>query len=132
MPLGNHPLDDVRPLSSRVDSTLADVDACDEEGSLETVLGELIKDTVGVDVWTVVVSDSDSSRSLTSVDTLASICYVALLRTSVVACACTSWGLVGIAGRAEVDKTVRSSTMVLGGTTVSLYTFVSDLISCKP
>jgi hypothetical protein len=129
MPFGNHPFDDVRPLGSRVDSTLTDVDACDEEGSLEAVLGELIKDAVGVDVRAVVVSDGDSPRSLTGVDTLASICYVSLLRTSIIAGACTSRGLVGIAGRAEVDETVRSSTMVLGGTTVSLSILVSDIIS---
>jgi hypothetical protein len=83
-------------------------------------LGELIKDAVGIDVWTVIVGDGDSSRSLTGVDTLTSICYIALLRTSIIAGAGASWGLVGIAGRAEIDKTVRSSTMVLGSTTVAL------------
>jgi hypothetical protein len=66
-------------------------------------LGELVKNLVGVDVRAVVVGDGDSSRGLASVDTLASVCDVTLLRARIVAGAGASRGLVGVTSWAKVD-----------------------------
>jgi hypothetical protein len=83
-------------------------------------LGELVKDSIGVDVWPVVVSDSDGARSLASVDAASSVRYVSFLGAGVIAGASASGSLVGVAGRAEVDEAVRGSTVVFSGTAVSL------------
>ena len=75
-------------------------------------------------VWSslpVVVGDGNSSCLLASVDALAAVWDIALLRTSVIAGAGTSGRLVGIAGWAEINQAVRGLTMVLRRSTVALY-----------
>jgi hypothetical protein len=115
-----HALDDIGPLRGGVDGTLADVDTGHEKGSLEAILGELVKHAVGVDVRAVIISNGDSTRRLAGVDTTATILDIAFLRTRVVTSASTGWCLVGVAAWAEIDETVRGIAVVLGSTAVSL------------
>ena len=103
-----------------VDSTFANVDTGDKECCLEAIAGELVKDSVGVDVWAIIVCDSDSARGLASVDATASVCDVALLWASVIASAGAARGLVGVAARAVVDQTVGGTAVIFRSTTVSL------------
>jgi hypothetical protein len=69
----------------------------------------------------VIVGDSDGARYLASVDSLAAVCNVALLRPSVVACTSSGGSLIRITSWTVLELTVRSSTVVLGSSTVSLY-----------
>ena len=50
--LSDHALDNIRPLCGCVDGSFADINSGDEEGGLEPVFGKLVKNSVGVDVWT--------------------------------------------------------------------------------
>ena len=83
--LSNHSLDDSRPARRRVDSTLANVNSGDKKGGFEAIFSKLIKDLVGVDVWSVIVGDSHSTRVLTSVDASPSVLNITLLWARVIA-----------------------------------------------
>jgi hypothetical protein len=120
----HHALDDVGPLCGRINRSLSNVDTSNKKCCLEAICGELVKHLVGVDVWTIVVGDGDSAWCLASVDALSSVCYIAFLWAGVIAGARATGSLVGVAARAEVDEAVRSSAVVLGGTTISLVLLV--------
>lgn len=119
MAFGDHTLDHIGPLGGGIDRALANVDTSNKKGGLEAVLGELIQNTVGVDIWTVIVCDSDSAGDTASVDATSSVCDVALLWARVVAGACSSRSLVRIATRSVVDQTVRSHTVVFRRATIA-------------
>jgi len=116
---GDHAANNIRPLCGRVNCALSKVDASNEKGGLEAILGELVEDPVGIDVWSIVVGDSDGPWLLANVDALSTVRDVAFLRAGVIARARASRSLVGVAGRTVIDETVRGSAMVLGGTAVS-------------
>jgi hypothetical protein len=120
MAFSNHALNDIRPLCSGVDSTFANVNTGNEEGCLETIAGKLVKDTIGVDVWSIIVCNSNGASLLASVNTSTSICYIALLWASIIASAGTTRGLVGVTSRAVVDETVGCAAVIFRSTTVSL------------
>ena len=120
MALSDHTLDDIRPACSCIDGTLADIDTSDKECSLEAVLVELIKNPVSINVWAIIVGDSNSASLLASVNTTSSVRNIALLRASIIASASTTRSLVGVASWAKIDETVRSTAVVLGCPTVSL------------
>jgi hypothetical protein len=115
--LSNHTPDDRGP--GLVDGTLANVDASHEESSLETSCLELVQNLVSVDVRAVVIGNGNSSWLAASVDASTTVRNAAFLRTSIVASASSSRGLVGITSRAEVEKTVRSVAMLCSISTVS-------------
>ena len=68
----------------------------------------------------IVVGDGDCSSLFADVNTTTSVWDTTLLRASIVACAGSTWCLVGIASRAEVNQAVGSLTMVLCSSAVSL------------
>lgn len=103
MTLSDHSADDICPTCGCVDSTLANIDSSNKECSLETVLRKLVKNPIGVDVWSVVVSDGDSSSLLASVNASSSVLDIALLRASIIASAGTTRRLVGVTTGAEVN-----------------------------
>ena len=116
--LGFHALDDSGPLL--IDSTLANVVTGDEEGSLESGSIELVKNLVSVDVWAIIVGDSNGAFLLARIDTGTTIRNTSLHRTSVVASRCSSRGLVGITARTVVEQAVGGRAVVGCGSTVSL------------
>jgi arginine deiminase len=68
----------------------------------------------------VIVGNGDSASLLADVDTTASVCDAAPLRTGVVACAGSTKCLVGVASRAKVNQAVRSLAVIFGRSAVSL------------
>jgi len=119
MALGNHALDDIGPAGSSINGTLAKIVSSDEEGSLEPVRCKLVENTISEGVRTVVIGDCHSSSLLARVDTASTVRHVALLWTRIIPGTCSTWCLVCITSWAKIDKTVRGSAVVLGGTTVS-------------
>lgn len=117
--IGNHAADDSTPLL--INGTLSKVDTSNEEGGLETGSSELVQDLVSVNVWTIIVSDGNGSGLAARINTSPTVGDTALLRTGIVACAGSSRGLVGIAGRAKIEQAVRSIAVVWGVSTVSLW-----------
>lgn len=80
-----HAFNDGRPGSGRViDCALSDVDSCDEESCLEVLLFEEVQNTIRVDVWTVIVGDSNGSGLLAGENALA-IWHISQNRSSNVA-----------------------------------------------
>ena len=121
MTFSDHALKNGRPSGrSIVDRTLAQVVASDEERSFRVFLFEQIKHIVGVDVRTVIESDSDSARLNARVNTLAAILNIAKLRTRNVSCAIAVGDLVCVATRAEVHQAVRRRAVLLGISTPTL------------
>ena len=116
--LGFHALDDSGPLL--IDSTLADVVTGDEEGSLESGSIELVKNLVSVDVWAIIVGDSNGAFLLARIDTGTTIRNTSLHGTSVVASGSSSRGLVGITARTVVEQAVGGGAVVGCGSAVSL------------
>lgn len=116
--VGDHASDDRGPLL--VDGTLANVDTSDEKGGLETGSSELVQDLVSVDVWTVIISNSNGSSFAACIDTSTAIGDTALLRTGIVTGGGSSRGLVGIAAGTKFEQAVRSVAVVWGVSTVSL------------
>jgi hypothetical protein len=115
---GDHTLDNRSPFL--INSTLADVNTSDKEGSLEARRIELVQNLVSVDVWAIIVGDSDSSWLAASVDASTAVRDAPLLSSDIVAGSSSSWGLVGITARAVVEKTVRSVAVLRSVSTVSL------------
>jgi hypothetical protein len=129
--LGDHAANNVCPARGRVDGALVVVDTGDEERGFETVLSELVEDLVGVDVRPIIVSDGYSSRVLAGIDTATTVRNVALLRARIVASACATGSLVGIACWTVFEQAIRSRAMVSACTTVSLHTSVNPVYSIE-
>jgi hypothetical protein len=114
----DHTLDDSTPLL--VNSTLADVDTSDKESGLETSGVEFVQDLVSVDVWAVVVGDSNGSWLKAAVDAGTAVLNTAQLRASIIASAGTSRSLVGITTRSIIEEAIRSVAVLGSVSTVSL------------
>lgn len=127
--LCNHAADDICPRSSGVDGALSNIDSGHEESGLEAIRRELIKHSVSVDVWAIVICDGNSARCLAGVDATSSICDVALLGSWIITSAGTCRCLVRIACRAEINLTIRGLAMILGGTAVSLSGAAEPLVA---
>lgn len=121
MTLSDHSADDIRPARCCIDCTLADVDTSDEECRLEAVFSKLVKHLAGVDVRSIIVSDSDSTSFLASIDTSTSVLNATLLGTGIISSAGSSRGFVCVAGRAIVKEAIRGTAMIRSGTAISLH-----------
>jgi hypothetical protein len=117
MAFGVHLRDDIAPVL--VNGAFAKVVAGDEESSTSIILLELLQYIIGVDVWTVIVSNSDLLRVQALANTDTTIFDVSELGPSILRSGCSVWSLVCIASRAEVDETVRGGAVVLSDTAVS-------------
>jgi hypothetical protein len=103
--------------SGVVNFTFAVVVASDEEGGFGIVLLQYVQNMLGVDVWAVIVSNSNGSSHCTIVDTGSAVQDVTKLGSSDSRSASTGWDLVVIASRCEVELTSRCSTVVCAFTT---------------
>jgi len=121
-----HSLDDTTPVL--VNGTFADIVTSYEEGSLCVVLVKLSQNIVSVDVWTVIISQSNSVLLHTRADTYTAVLDISKLRTGVVAGCGTVWCLQSIATRAEVNLAIRSLAVRLtnAAVTLSRATFASS------
>lgn len=78
-----HTLNDINELLSNVDLTLVNVVTSDEKGSFGVVCSHDIQNMGGEDLlWAIVISDSDSARSYTAVNTLPAVRNTSKLGTS--------------------------------------------------
>jgi hypothetical protein len=116
-----HALDDFPPLF--VDCAVAEVVACDEEGSAAAPCFELSHHLLSINVWAVIVSDGDCLGLQTLPDTPTSIFDTSELGTRIVLGGSTVRSLVRIAAGTEVDLTVWRGAVVLSGSAVALRDF---------
>jgi hypothetical protein len=117
MAFGVHLRDDTGPVL--INGALAKVVAGDEESSTSIILFELLQYILGVDVWTVVVSNSDLLGVQALANTDATIFDVSELGPSILSGGCSVWSFVCIASRTKVDETIRSGAVFFADTTVS-------------
>jgi len=106
MALSNHTAEDGRVWSRLViDLTLSVVNTSDEEGGLSVVRGKDVKEVAGVEVWSIIVGESDLALGVTDID-VGSIWDGTLVVTDNTRGVCAGRGGISIAA-AKVEKTVR-------------------------
>jgi hypothetical protein len=89
-----HLLDNTCPVL--VNGTLSNVVTSDEESGMSSSCLELAHNAFGVDVWTIVVRDSNGPWVVADVDTKTTVRDASKLGSVVVAGACSSRSLVGV------------------------------------
>jgi hypothetical protein len=98
--------------SGVINFSLSIVVASDEEGGLGIVLLQYIKDMLGVDVWTVIISDGNGSSHRAIIDTGSTIQNFTELGSRNSRSASAGWDLVIVTSRSEVELASRCRTVV--------------------
>lgn len=98
--------------SGIVNFSFAVVVASDEKGCLGIVLLQYIQDMLGVDVWTVIVSNGNGSSHCAVVNASSTIQDIAELRSCNSGSTSARWNLVVVASRCVVELTSRCRTIV--------------------
>jgi hypothetical protein len=97
--------------SGIVNLSFAVVVTSDEEGGFGVVLLQDIQNMLGVDVWAVIISDSNGSSHCAVVDTGSTIQNITELRSRNSRSASAGWNRVVVASRGVVELTSRCSTV---------------------
>jgi hypothetical protein len=103
--------------SSIVNFSLSIVVASNEEGGFSVVLLQYIQDMLGVDVWTVIISNGNGSSHCAIVDTSSTIQDFTELRSRNSRSASAGWDLVVVTSRSKVELASRCRTVVCTFTT---------------
>lgn len=103
MTIGVHPSDDCR-IDGRgiIDLALAIVNSCHEESRFGIIALEYVQHIGGIDIWSVIVSQGDSTRHVALVDASPTIQNIPKLRTGITCSRSAGWSFVGITTRSVV------------------------------
>jgi hypothetical protein len=95
-----------------IDLSLSIVVASNEEGGFGIVLLQYIQDMLGVDVWTVIISNGNGSSHCAIIDTSSTIQNFTELGSRNSRSASSGWDLVIVTSRSEVELASRCRTVV--------------------